>query len=1196
MLNVTRTLLLLTCGGTALALLLLSVRYLFFRKMPSTFYYYAWLIVLLRFLLPLPGLMPAQSTQQAPGVAPVIAGSAPSAPEIREEVPAKASTEAVRETVFPVFTETEPAQTATRDTAPKAGENTSNRFANLLHSGLFWLGVWSIGFALSLIRYSVGYLLFASELRGHIRRPLDWKDFTAGGDLKRKPSLWVADGVYSPMLVGLWRPMIVLPEGDYDRETLENILRHELMHYRRRDILYKWFAVVVFSSQWFNPVMYLVRGEINRACELSCDEMVIRPMSREEKQSYGETLLRLAANRTLPAAVTATTFSTEKRNLKERLVQIMKYRLGRKPFWIGIAVVAVLAAVALMLGPRRAAVPPFDQAEFEKTDTSMSSASVVTVSDVDAFLAAIAPNTEIRLENGIYDLSQAASYGKNSGSPWYSWEQTFDGYQLTIRNVENLSIRGREADAVQIITAPRYAYVLDFSGCRNLWLQDFTAGHSPQQGTCAGGVLRFDGSSRIDVYRTKLYGCGTVAVCSEKSQNLFVRNSDLYECSNNAVVLEHTTQMALEQCRVYDMDCLDALFLMNVSQNVQISGCEIEGNTAPYLMRFSDSDSVQFRDNRVTGNTFFQAGFLLSRCAPVIDGCEFENNRVERWYHPESGYAVKAGGEVWMEPKPSSSPSDGKVKRVSTVEELLSAVAPDTTVELAPGTYLLSAAADYGNPLPDSPYYSWEEVPDGFQLRIQNVSNFTLLGTENVEIVTEPRYANVLCLYGCENVRLSGFTAGHTVEPGYCSGGVLFFESCRRVDVEDTRLYGCGVVGVQGRSCESLRIFNSEIYECSEGAVNLSMCANAVIDSCHIRDVRQEEEYDFAWGWLFQFHSCNTVRVTGCTIENNRLGVMFRAGTAYDVQFLSNRVVNNQFEDMFEFDGMAATVDGCAFENNTVTQWYKDGVTALDRNGDFLTEFQLQKMQYEENLSVAALEIPEVKPEKVGGEIHVKTVDEFLAAIASDTVIVLEDGDYDLWTASNYGKQGLTGSYFWEEAYDGPTLVIAGVSNLTIRSSGGDWKNCRLSAAPRYACVLEFRTCSDVALSGINLGHSKEGGSCSGDVVKLAGCRYMSFADCGFYGCGVNGIYATGCDDLKVTGCEIYDCSSTGAQLYSVRNAVFEACSFRNLGGDGIYLFQCTGTEIGGCSFEALSGSNISVLNSTQTTVDGNQIAGEVAN
>lgn len=1190
--NVTTTLLMLTFGGTVLALLLLAVRYVFFRKMPSTFYYYAWLLVLLRFLLPLPGLLPIRTTAQTPGV--TAAAAETRTPQQNSELPAfsvnEVPGETPKETVFPVFSETAPEETRLRQTVKK--DTAAGSLSTMLHSQALWLGIWSLGFALSLIRYWVGYLLFASELRGHIRRALDWRDFSLGDG--RKPSLWVADGVYSPMLVGFRKPMIVLPEGDYDHQTLQNILRHELMHYRRRDILYKWFAVFVFSAQWFNPVMYLVRREINRACELSCDEMVIRAMTREEKQSYGETLLLLAANRTLPAAVTATTFSTEKRNLKERLLQIMKYRLGRKSLCAAAAVVAVLAVLGLMLGPHRGKAEPFARAEFEKTGSTMAEARMVTVSDVDGLLAAIGPNTEIRLENGTYDLSQAANYGKNSGSPWYSWEQTFDGYQLTIQNVENLAIRGREADAAQIITAPRYSHVLNFSGCRNVWLQDFTAGHSPEQGTCVGGVLRFAGSSRADVYQTKLFGCGTVAVYSEKSQNLAVRNSDLYECSYNAVVLEHTTQMAVEQCRIYDMDCIDALFVMDVSKNVQISGCDIEANSSSYLMRASDSDSVQFRDNRVADNTFLQSGFLLSRCAPVIDGCTFENNHLTRWYHPESGYAVKAGGEVWMEPRESASPAGGSLKRVSTVEELLCAIGPDTTVELAPGTYDLSDVSDYGNPIPASEYYTWEEVPDGFQLRIQNVSNFTLLGTDGAEIVTEPRYANVLCFYGCENVKLSGFTAGHTPEPGYCSGGVLFFESCRLVDVEDTRLYGCGVVGVQGRSCESLRIYNSEIYECSEGAVYLSMCANATIENCRIRDVRQEEEYDFIWGWLFQFHSCNTVRVTGCTIENNCVGVMLRAGTAFDVQFLSNRVENNQFDDMFEFDGMAATVDGCAFENNTVKQWYKDGITALDRNGDFLTEFQLQKMQLEENLSVESLEIPEVTPEKVGGEIHVKTVDEFLAAIASDTVIVLEDGDYDLWTASNYGRQGLTGSYCWEESYDGPALVITGVSNLTIRSSGGDWKNCRLSAAPRYANVVEFRNCSDVALSGINLGHSKESGSCSGDVVSLSACRNMTFDGCGFYGCGVTGIYATSCDSLKVKDCEIYDCSSNGMQFYSVRDAVLENCRFRNLGGDGIYLFQCTGVQIDGCAFSEIAGQNTTVLNSTQTTLDGHPIAGEL--
>ena len=50
-----RLLLTLTLSGSALALLLLSLRYFVLRRMPSTVYYYAWILVLLRFALPTPG-------------------------------------------------------------------------------------------------------------------------------------------------------------------------------------------------------------------------------------------------------------------------------------------------------------------------------------------------------------------------------------------------------------------------------------------------------------------------------------------------------------------------------------------------------------------------------------------------------------------------------------------------------------------------------------------------------------------------------------------------------------------------------------------------------------------------------------------------------------------------------------------------------------------------------------------------------------------------------------------------------------------------------------------------------------------------------------------------------------------------------------------------------------------------------------
>ena len=70
------TILTLTLSGSALALLLLLLRAVFARRMPSTVYYYAWLLVLLRFVLPLPGLVPALSPSAQPEPTPA-AVSAP---------------------------------------------------------------------------------------------------------------------------------------------------------------------------------------------------------------------------------------------------------------------------------------------------------------------------------------------------------------------------------------------------------------------------------------------------------------------------------------------------------------------------------------------------------------------------------------------------------------------------------------------------------------------------------------------------------------------------------------------------------------------------------------------------------------------------------------------------------------------------------------------------------------------------------------------------------------------------------------------------------------------------------------------------------------------------------------------------------------------------------------------------------------
>lgn len=128
-------------------------------------------------------------------------------------------------------------------------------------------------------------------------------------------------------------------------------MAHELTHARRHDVLYKWFAAGVTSLHWFNPLMILVRREINRACELSCDEAVIRGLDEDGRRHYGQTLLDLAASPTSRSGQLTITLSDEKTQLKERLVSIVNYhKKGAAAIIMTLLLVLVMAGCALVNG------------------------------------------------------------------------------------------------------------------------------------------------------------------------------------------------------------------------------------------------------------------------------------------------------------------------------------------------------------------------------------------------------------------------------------------------------------------------------------------------------------------------------------------------------------------------------------------------------------------------------------------------------------------------------------------------------------------------------------------------------------------------------------------------------------------------------------------------------------------------------
>ncbi len=107
-----------------------------------------------------------------------------------------------------------------------------------------------------------------------------------------------SDAVASPMLVGFFRPCLVLPSDamqTYSHEELRLILRHEQIHYQRGDNQANLLALALAITFWFNPLVWLAYRQFRLQQELSCDQRVLSGQPSEQRIHYAKALVRCAA-------------------------------------------------------------------------------------------------------------------------------------------------------------------------------------------------------------------------------------------------------------------------------------------------------------------------------------------------------------------------------------------------------------------------------------------------------------------------------------------------------------------------------------------------------------------------------------------------------------------------------------------------------------------------------------------------------------------------------------------------------------------------------------------------------------------------------------------------------------------------------------------------------------------------------------
>lgn len=225
------------------------------------------------------------------------------------------------------------------------------------------------GAAAFLLYQGLSYALFRRTVR-RWKRDVARADYAAMlSDTARDlgvsaPEMIVCEAISTPAVTGLLCPRLLLPHERYDVQELRYILRHELCHLKRRDMLLKLVLLAANAMHWFNPVVYLMLRQADEDIELACDSAATDGLELPERAAYSRTLLAAVQSsvRALPAT---TCFGGTVERLKRRITNVLGAQKKR-----GLGVVALVLALTLTAGcatswgSRDASTAPFDGSRY----------------------------------------------------------------------------------------------------------------------------------------------------------------------------------------------------------------------------------------------------------------------------------------------------------------------------------------------------------------------------------------------------------------------------------------------------------------------------------------------------------------------------------------------------------------------------------------------------------------------------------------------------------------------------------------------------------------------------------------------------------------------------------------------------------------------------------------------------------------
>ena len=226
---------------------------------------------------------------------------------------------------------------------------------------VFWLSaVWAIGFVICMWRL-LGHVVSAHRLRSRscqaneaaLQSLLEAATRQIG--LRRVPDLRISQELASPALVGMFRPVLLLPEPkrlQLNEEEWRCIFLHELVHCKRYDMTVNGLMSLLTALHWFNPFIWYASIRMRIDQELACDARALHAMTRSSVPVYGNTMIRIMENAQQAVPVSVTRFSGGYKEIRRRIEQVRAFRsptTGRRA--VGAILLTVTALISLTAAP-----------------------------------------------------------------------------------------------------------------------------------------------------------------------------------------------------------------------------------------------------------------------------------------------------------------------------------------------------------------------------------------------------------------------------------------------------------------------------------------------------------------------------------------------------------------------------------------------------------------------------------------------------------------------------------------------------------------------------------------------------------------------------------------------------------------------------------------------------------------------------